>query len=168
MNKFLEAFQSQDLVGLILNLVAIWGALALSIVLLAKLGSGFGAENNGPRDAPWTPPGELIGAVWACLYTLMAVSLWVLNFGASEYQFFNKLSVIVLIIFCLMWPFYAFDTPSRWPGLLGNIGILLLAIFAVWRLWPHSHAAALMIMPVAIWITIASATIIDGARRYGW
>jgi tryptophan-rich sensory protein len=73
----------------------------------------------------------------------------------------------ILITFCLVWPFYAFSETSRLPGLLGNIGVLLLAAFAVWQLWPVSRPAAIMIAPVAIWITIATVTILDGARRYG-
>ena len=164
----LNIFQSQDWIGLVAYLAAVWGLLALSIWILVRRGSGFGDDKSGPRDAPWKPPGALIGAVWSCLYTLMALSLWLLNFDVSADQLVNKLTVITLFIFCLAWPFYAFDTSSRWPGLLGNLGIWLISVFAVWQLWPHAQMAALLIVPITVWITIASASILDGARRYGW
>lgn len=68
----------------------------------------------------------------------------------------------------LVWAFYAFGTTSRWPGLLGNAGILLLALLAMRLAWTHSRTTALLIAPVAAWITFASASIVDGARRFGW
>ena len=106
--------------------------------------------------------------MWFLLYTLMALSLGVLNRAPAAPGTSLKLIVALLIAFCLVWPFYAFSETSRLPGLLGNIGVLLLAASAVWQLWPVSRSAALMIAPVAVWITIATATILDGARRYGW
>jgi tryptophan-rich sensory protein len=106
--------------------------------------------------------------VWFLLYTLMALSLWVLNRSPAAQGTSLKLGVIVLIAFCLVWPFYAFSETSRVPGLLGNIGILAIASLVVWRTWPYSSPAALMIIPVALWIVIATASILNGARRYGW
>ena len=98
----------------------------------------------------------------------MALSLWVLNRTPAAGGASLKLGVLLLIGFCLVWPFYAFSQTSRLPGLLGNIGIFVIAVFVVWRLWPYSITAAGMIAPVAVWITIATASILDGARRYGW
>ena len=168
MRKAIDLLESPRVVGLISNVLVVWGALALSIAILLWTGSSFGRGTAGPRSAPWTPAGEFIGAVWSLLYTLMALSLWRLNQLPRETRNHLKLAVIALIAFCLVWPFYAFDTATRWPGLLGNFGILVLALFATWRLWPYCRTAALMIAPVAAWITIASATILDGARRFGW
>ena len=169
MSRLLAAFSDPGPLGLGLHVVAVWGALALSIGILARSGSGFGAEiAGGPRDAPWTPPGAFIGAVWSALYTLMAVALWLVNRESASISVSPRISVGALILFCLLWPFYAFDGPSRWPGLLGNLGILALALIAVVGLWPHHRVAALLIAPVAVWITVATATILDGGRRYGW
>jgi len=169
MSKIADAFNSPDWIGLVSNLLTVWILPGASIWLLSRTGSNFGAPTaTSPRDAPWTPPGAVIGAVWFLLYTLMALSLWVLNRAPAAPGTSLKLIVALLITFCLVWPFYAFSEMSRLPGLLGNIGVLLLAAFAVWQLWPVSRPAAIMIAPVAVWITIATATILDGARRYGW
>ena len=169
MSRVTDAFNSPGWIGLVCNLLTVWILLAASLWLLSRTGSNFGASTaTSPRDAPWTPSGAFIGAVWALLYTLMALSLWVLNRTPAAQGTSLKLGVVVLIAFCLVWPFYAFSETSRLPGLLGNIGIFAIAIFVVWRLLPYSLLAAFMLAPVAVWITIATATILDGARRYGW
>jgi len=169
MARITSLFSSPGPIGLVCNVGAVWALLAASIWLLSRTGSDFGAPSDSSRrDAPWTPPGAVIGAIWFLLYTLMATSLWVLNRLPSDIQPGLKLGVYILIGFCLVWPFYAFSQTSRLPGLIGNLGIMLISVFAVWRLSGSSTAAALLITPVAVWITVATATILDGARRYGW
>ena len=117
---------------------------------------------RGPRR------GAVIGAVWTVLYTLMGVALWAVNYTPDGVHLRLRAAVLALIVFCLVWPFYAFGTTSRWPGLLGNLGILALAVLAVVTLRPYSRLAAGAVAPVAVWITVATATILDGAARYGW
>jgi tryptophan-rich sensory protein len=150
------------------NVLAVWIALTISIVLLLATGGSTGFDEGSPRGAPWTPPGAVIGAVWTLLYTLMGLALWAINHISSKHRWRARGFVLALIGFCLVWPFYAFGTSSRWPGLLGNLGILALAVLAVIQLLPSSRLAASLVAPVAIWITIATATILDGAIRYGW
>ncbi len=169
MQKIATIFNAPGWAGLFSNVFLVWTVLALSIFMLAKLGSGFGAATaEGPRSAPWTPSGAFIGGVWSLLYTLMALSLWSLNRMSSSPEVHLKWVVVLLIVFCLIWPFYAFDAMSRWPGLLGNLGILLIAAYAFWRILPYSLSTALLILPVVVWIIIANLSILDGARRYGW
>jgi tryptophan-rich sensory protein len=168
MARFWPLQRSTGWGGLALNVCLVWAALALSIALLTATGGSSGFDGSGPRGAPWTPPGAVIGAVWTVLYTLMGVALWAVNHTPSAVQPRLRAAVLALIAFCLVWPFYAFGTASRWPGLLGNLGILGLAVLAVIRLRPHSRLAAGAVVPVAVWITVATATILDGAARYGW
>lgn len=169
MNRVLDPFASPRSAGLISNLLIVWTVLFVSLVVLSKMGSGMGTElESAPRGAPWTPPGAVIGGVWTTVYTLMALSLWRINSVGLPESFAPKLWVISLIAFCIIWPFYAFDTPSRWPGLLGNVGIFALSLVAAWRVSMHSVTAASLLLPTTVWITVATISILDGARRYGW
>jgi tryptophan-rich sensory protein len=168
MARIIEAFDSQGLIGLPVNLLFVWAALAISVLGPSLLGSTIGGAPSGLRDAPWTPPGWFIGAVWVCLYTALGVALWMLNRVPATQRTPGKVAVLVLLGVLVTWTFYAFSETTRWPGLIGNIVILLLALFIVWRLWPVSRSAALLVAPVAVWITVATATIVDGARLYGW
>ena len=155
MNLIFDLFRSPGLVGLGVNVLTVWAVLAVSILVLSRNGSDFGSDTSGaPRSAPWTPPGPAIGAVWAVLYTLMAVAAWGLNKVPAPDAATARIAIIALIGFCIIWPFYAFDTKSRWPGLLGNLAILVLALFAISQLWTLATAAALLIVPVALWITV--------------
>jgi benzodiazapine receptor len=165
MAQVLSVFESEGWGGLIANLVLVWVALTVSSLGPFLTGTSTGA---GLRDAPWTPPGWFIGAVWVCLYTLLGVSLWLLNRVPSPPRTSLKTLVFVLLAVLVTWTFYAFSATSRLPGLLGNIAIFVVVVFVVWRLWPHSKSAALTLAPVAVWITIATATILDAARLYGW
>lgn len=164
-----KVYSSPGWIGLISNLLTVWVLLAVSIWVLARTGNSLGAENSsGLQDAPWTPPGAFIGGVWTVLYTLMALSLWILNQIPTDESSLLKYGVIFLIAFCLVWPFYAFSNTSRVPGLVGNIGILIIVLFLVWRLYPSSKTATFLVAPVGIWISIAIASILDAVRRYGW
>ncbi|HEX4855166.1 MAG TPA: tryptophan-rich sensory protein [Limnobacter sp.] len=169
MRKFLELYQSASVASLVLHLISVWVLLGMSILLLAMSGSNFGANDQGsPLGAPWTPSGAFIGAVWSVLYSFMGIALWRANAAAPACRHTLRIAIATLTAFCLVWPFYAFDTTSRWPGLLGNLGILLLSINAVRVSWHGARQVAFLILPTAIWITIATASILDGARRYGW
>jgi tryptophan-rich sensory protein len=167
MTRIIEAFDSQGPIGLSVNLLMVWAALAVSVVGPSLLGSTIGGA-SGLRDGPWTPPGWFIGVVWAGLYTALGVALWVLNRVPATQQTPGKVAIFVLLGVLVTWTFYAFSETTRWPGLIGNIAILLIALFVVWRLWPVSRNAALLVAPVAAWITIATATILDAVRLYGW
>ena len=167
MRRFCAGLEDPGLTGLAYNVVAVWLALFSSLILLAATGNSMGAQTSpAPRGAPWTPPGPFIAGTWMLLYTMMALSMWRLNVVSHRASL--KWTVLALFAFCLLWPFYGFDNVTRWPSFLGNVGIFVLAIFAVWRLWPHSRTGALLIAPTVLWISIATASILDGARRYGW
>jgi uncharacterized protein YdeI (YjbR/CyaY-like superfamily) len=90
---------------------------------------------------------------------LLAIRYWVWDRPPAAQGTSLKLSVVVLIAFCLVWPFYAFSETSRLPGLLGDIGIFAIAAFVVRRLLPYSHLVVQVIAPVAVWISIATASI---------
>jgi translocator protein len=164
----LDLFDAPGWGGLLANLLAVWVALAVSVLGPPLLGIGFGAGVAGARDAPWTPPGWFIGAVWVVLYTLLGLALWTLNRLPAASPVSLKTGIYVLLAVLVTWTFYAFSQTSRWPGLLGNLAILLVSLFVVRSLWLHSRPAALLVLPVALWILVATATILDGARRYGW
>jgi tryptophan-rich sensory protein len=168
MTQILSAFDSESWIGLVLNVLLVWVALTVSVLGPVALGITIGGGASGPRDAPWTPPGWFIGAVWVCLYTLLGISLWALNRVSEPPRSSLKVAVFVLLAVLVTWTFYAFAESTRLPGLLGNIAIFVVVAYVVWTLWPHSRPAALMVAPVAVWITIATATIVGGARLYGW
>jgi tryptophan-rich sensory protein len=167
MARVFAAFDSPGLLGLVCNLLLVWSAIAVSTIGPVVLGVTIGG-GGGLRDAPWTPPGWFIGIVWLCLYTLLGFALWTLNRVDQSPRDSLKAGVFVLLIVLITWTFYAFNQTSRLPGLLGNIAIFIVVLVVVWRTWPHSRAAALMVAPVGVWITIATATILDAARLYGW
>jgi tryptophan-rich sensory protein len=168
LRRLADAFDSPSWSGLICNLLAVWAALALSVLGPMAIGITIGGAATGPSNAPWTPPGWFIGLVWVGLYTGLGFALWFLNRTPAGDRKKGKSGVLVLLVVLVTWTFYAFSETTRWPGLIGNIAILLMALFVVWRLWPVSRKAAYLVAPVAVWITIATATIVDGARLYGW
>lgn len=165
MVRVLSVFDSEGWSGLVANLALVWVSLAVSVLGPILTGTSTSA---GLRDAPWTPPGWFIGAVWVCLYTLLGVALWLLSRVPAPPRTSLKVHVLVLLVVLVTWTFYAFSATSRLPGLIGNIAIFFVVVFVVWRLWPHSRSAALAVAPVGVWITIATATIMDAARLYGW
>jgi tryptophan-rich sensory protein len=143
----------------------------LALTLLIVVGSSLAANAmifSFGWGNPWVeypsllrPPGWLIGAVWVGLFTLMAVARWIVVAAPGMRPADIRL-VDALIVVCLSYVFYALATDSRVLGLLGNIGTIALALVATVRLWRVARPAALLIVPVPIWIAYATATILAG------
>jgi benzodiazapine receptor len=110
------------------------------------------------RKPSWTPPGNVIGAVWTVLYILAALSaliIWNLPGAAS-------VPAMIAVLFYLnaavnvLWSYVFFYLhkmgPAIWVCLFLDITIILLIQFIA----PLSPLAAWLLVPYAAWVTFAS------------
>ncbi|WP_417682902.1 TspO/MBR family protein [Pseudidiomarina aquimaris] len=135
--------------------------LALSFVV-AGIG-GWGSAN-----APvfyrelmlpgWAPPAWLFGPVWTALYTMMAVSAWLIwrEFGFQG-QAKRALQVnFVQLGLNMLWSWLFF---AWYLGAFSFVEIILLwgtivaTIVLYWRL---NKAAAILLLPYLAWVTFAA------------
>jgi len=132
-------------------------------ILVAFIGARLTSRSvatwyRGIRKPSWTPPGNVIGAVWTVLYILAALSaliVWNLPGGVS-------VPVPVVVLFILnavvnvLWSYIFFYLhkmgPAIWVCLLLDLTIILLIQF----ISPISVLAAWLLVPYAAWVTFAS------------
>ena len=118
--------------------------------------------NGWYADAPhvtWTPPGWLFGVVWTVLYTLIAVSGWLLwlRRARAPLAFF----VAQMVVNALWTPFFfggypILGTAALWIGVVIIVVLDLLVVATIGVAWPVSRAAALLLVPYLAWVLYAS------------
>ncbi len=145
--------------SLLLNLLAALGAvLAVNGLIFVMAWDQVSATSQ-------APPGSLVGSVWVVLFVLMATARWQLNAYSAKQAATARNWVTILMLSCLLYPFYALALHSQIGGLLGNVGTIALTIFVVTQAWSISKPTALLMLPVALWVAFATVTVV---KDLGW
>lgn len=142
--------------------------LALVALLAACHGAGFlggrWTRRNldwyaGLRKPAWTPPGVLIRAVWLILFTLMAVSAWLVwrEAGWTRGAALPLGLFAVQLVLNAAWSLLFFA--RRDPGAAFADVVLLGAAIAAtaWSFASFSLPAALLLLPYLAWVAFAAA-----------
>ena len=114
----------------------------------------FYAELTQPA---WAPPGWLFGPVWTLLYSMMAISAWLVwrrrVFSAARLAL--GLFVIQLVINALWsWLFFSWHLGvAAFVDIVLLMGLILLTMVHFWR---HSRLAAYLLIPYFFWVCFAA------------
>lgn len=147
--------------GLAINVLGsvVLAVLANLYILLAR---PFGATEGIPIDQTG-PVGGVIGTivpfVWLFLFAGMGASFWLLVRGHQQVPSRAWL-VVALVALCVGYPFYTGALNQPIIALVGNGVVLAVAALGVWRIWPVSRPAALLLVPVIAWVSLASVALI--------
>ena len=107
----------------------------------------------------WTPPDAAFPAVWAVLYVMMAVSVWLLWERAAEGPAKFKAVVLfaVQLVLNAAWP-PVFFALHQIRFALVIISVLALAIAAtIAAAWRVQRMAAMLLVPYLVWVIYATA-----------
>ncbi len=140
------------------------GLLAWLALLTAAAALGSLASIDAPRfyaaltRPDWAPPAWVFGPAWTVLYTLMAISAWLVWRESSSARVRTALTLfMVQLVLNVLWSWLFFG----WRlGLPSVVEIVLLwasiaaTIIVFWRI--HRLAAALL-LPYIAWVTFAAA-----------
>ena len=108
---------------------------------------------------PWfTPPVGVIPAVWSLLFTLMGVSLFVAwragltlpRFRGAAYAFGAQFA------FNILWSAAFFGLQSPLAGLVVIALLWVLILLTIYRFYPLSKEAALLLVPYIAWVSFAA------------
>ncbi|MCW1250634.1 tryptophan-rich sensory protein [Acaricomes phytoseiuli] len=151
----------------------------IGYLLLSALVATIGAAANLPHIdgwyatadiAPWSPPNWVFGPAWTLLYTLMAISAWLVwrkrrgwrpLFGLYGVQLF--LNAIWSPLFFALYP--SWGTPALW---LAAVVIVLLAgilVLLIMQFFSISRWAAILLIPYLLWVVFASSLNIYAAAH---
>ena len=144
-----------DIARLVLCIVACQGAGLLgSIFTNMSVYSWYPALVK-----PWfTPPDGVIPAVWTLLFTLMGVSLFLAwragltlpQFRGAAYAFVAQFAVNIL------WSAAFFGLRSPLAGLVVIALLWILILLNIYRFYPLSKEAALLLVPYLAWVSFAA------------
>jgi tryptophan-rich sensory protein len=150
------------------------GAALMLIVFLAiafavaglGVATTLGAVDGWYARAPhvsWTPPNWAFGAVWTVLYTLIAVSGWLVWLRRYQARVNVPLAlyVVQLVVNSLWTPVFfggytLIGEPALWIAVALIIALDLLVVATIAAFWPVSRVAALLLVPYLLWILYAS------------
>ncbi len=135
-----------------------FAVFALACLAAASSGSIFRA---GPwyedlRKPGWRPPGWLFGPVWLVLYTMIALSGWIVwRLAIPEQIVLPMLIYGVHLVFNALWSYCFFGL--RRPGLaLMDMSALWLSILLTMAVFaPISTLAAVLLIPYLFWVSFA-------------
>lgn len=151
----MNGLSRNDIVRLVLCIVACQGAGLLgSIFTNISVYSWYPALVK-----PWfTPPDGVIPAVWTLLFTLMGVSLFLAwragltlpQFRGAAYAFVAQFAVNIL------WSAAFFGLRSPLAGLVVIALLWILILLNIYRFYPLSKEAALLLVPYLAWVSFAA------------
>lgn len=138
----------------------LWVAFVLSY---ATAGVGGSLTDLGPwyfalQHPDWKPPDAAFGVVWTTVFTLCAFSAWLAWRAADTTALRRRVWLLfgVNAVLNIAWSalYFALQRPD-WA--LFEVGFLWLSIIAlIVGLWPLSRWASALLLPYAVWVSIAS------------
>ncbi len=127
------------------------------VVNLAIIVTGVGEE--APDAADPGPVNSVIYAivpfVWLGLFAAMATAILMLRALGREAAL-PTVAAVVLLVNCALYPVYTLGFQSMPLGLAGNVLTAILAAFAAGAAARLSSVAAALLLPVTIWVLLAS------------
>jgi benzodiazapine receptor len=146
-------------------MLVVFLAIAYAVAAFGAL-TTIGAVNGWYARSPhvvWTPPNAAFGPVWAALYTLIAISGWIVWRHRSDRRASVALPLFVvqLVLNSLWTPVFfggygLIGGPALWLALIVILALDLAVAATIAAFWPVSRVAALLLLPYLVWILYAS------------
>jgi translocator protein len=102
----------------------------------------------------WQPPGWVFGPVWSTLFTLMGISIYLIN----KNGFAKRESIVFIIQFALnmLWTLLFFKWHQIGWSLIEIIILLLMIIYTIFIFYYKKKSAAYLLIPYAVWVSFAT------------
>ncbi len=105
-----------------------------------------------------SPPEWVFGPVWTVLYTLIAISLFIVfaKLGKQELPFIVALPFILNIISNLLYTPVNFGLKNLGAATIIIYLILATTIWAMVAIWKYSRPVTYMYIPYVLWVSFAT------------
>ena len=106
----------------------------------------------------FSPPNWLFGPAWLTLYTLMAISLYLVwQKGLDKTQVRQAFNLFLIhLVFNALWSFSFFGLKNPLLGLANIILIWLFIILLIFKFFKISKPASILLVPYFLWVSFAS------------
>ncbi len=106
---------------------------------------------------PFTPPASYFPIAWGILYTLMAISFFiVLAKPHSKDKYVGVYLFLIQLIFNFTWSYVFFEMKSISLALIDVIILLILVCFTIYYFWKVSKTAAILMIPYLLQVIFAT------------
>ncbi len=108
------------------------------------------------KKAPFTPPSYVFGIVWPILYTLMAISTYLVWTNEKCYPYCSAITFFLIqLFFNLIWTTLFFKLNMPKLALLDTALILGFTIFTFQKYLQINKIAAYILIPYIAWLCLA-------------
>ena len=108
------------------------------------------------KKAPFTPPSYVFGIVWPILYTLMAISTYLVWSNKKFYPYCPAITFFMIqLFFNLIWTTLFFKLNMPKLALLDTVLILGFTIFTFKKYFKINKIAAYILIPYIMWLCLA-------------
>ena len=108
------------------------------------------------KKAPFTTPSYVFGIVWPILYTLMAISTYLVWSNKKCYPYCSAITFFLIqLFFNLIWTTLFFKLNMPKLALLDTILILGFTIFTFQKYFKINKIAAYILIPYIAWLCLA-------------
>ena len=108
------------------------------------------------KKATFTPPSYVFGIVWPILYTLMAVSTYLVWSNKKCYPYCPAITFFMIqLFFNLIWTTLFFKLNMPKLALLDTVLILGFTIFTFKKYFKINKIAAYILIPYIMWLCLA-------------
>ena len=106
----------------------------------------------------WTPPGSVIGIVWTVIYILTAISAMIVWKVFPRGKHFNIVAVLFVLnaVFNLAWSYIFFYNRMIGAAIFDSLAIEATLLILIPLIWKQSKAAAVLLVPYALWVGFAT------------
>lgn len=105
----------------------------------------------------WVPPAWLFGPVWTALYTLMAISAWLIWRQGGFKQQRGPLSLFLLqLVINALWSWLFFAWQQGMWSFIDIMILWVLIVLTIWIFWRVSKLAGMLLMPYLLWVSFAA------------
>ena len=143
--------------------IVLWVGVSFLAAVVGGVGTaiGLGDWYNSLNKPAWTPPSWVFGPVWTTLYTLMGLSMALMDHASRRPMVRpenGRLRTIFAVQITLnaLWPLVFFAAGQLWAGLLVIVALEATIIAWIRAGYRVHRPAAVMLVPYAVWVGFAT------------
>lgn len=99
---------------------------------------------------PYLPPGYIIGLIWIIIFGFLGYAYYLLINKNKTYNL-GSISIIILWIFCLLYPFLTNGFSNKYISIILNILTLFFSLIVGLIVFLESKYIFLYLLPLIFW-----------------
>lgn len=99
--------------------------------------------------------GPLVPFIWILWFVFMGAAFH-FEVKRAKHVSIQASGILLLFALCALYPLYTFGFRSLVIGLIANMAMIVLLVFLIPALWRVERRASVLLMPIAVWLGIAS------------